>query len=96
MALSDSGVGNRFTRLCAKLGIGGLRFHDLRHTCGTRLAEMGYDLGAISKVLGHSSIAMSMRYVHPKDSIKKAMEDLANYKTFATNFTTTKNLEEPN
>jgi integrase len=95
MALSDSGVGDRFTRLCTKLGIRGLRFHDLRHTCGTRLAEIGYDVGAISKVLGHSSITMSMRYVHPKDSIKKAMEDLANYKTLATSFTTSEKLYGP-
>jgi integrase len=70
-----------------KLGIQGLRFHNLRHTCGTRLAEMGKDISTISKALGHSSIDMSMRYVQPKESVKRALENLANYKSFTTNFT---------
>lgn len=86
--LTQTAVSERFMRLCIKLGIQGLRFHDLRHTCGTRLAEMGKDISTISKALGHSSINMSMRYIHPKESVKRALEDLANYKSFATNFTT--------
>ncbi|MGE5444567.1 MAG: site-specific integrase [Ignavibacteriales bacterium] len=86
MKRAKSGISMRFSRLCAKLGIKGLRFHDLRHTCGTRLAEMGYDIGAISKMLGHSSPTMSMRYVHPKDVLRRAVEDLEKY----TSSTTTK------
>ncbi|MGE5443512.1 MAG: tyrosine-type recombinase/integrase [Ignavibacteriales bacterium] len=87
--LTQTAISERFMRLCIKLGIQGLRFHDLRHTCGTRLAEMGKDISTISKALGHSSINMSMRYVHPRESVKRAMEDLANYKSFATNSATT-------
>lgn len=79
---------NKFVRLCTKLGVQGFSFHGLRHTYGTRLAEMGNDISTISKALGHSSVNMSMRYVHPKESVKRAMEDLANYKSFAINFTT--------
>ncbi len=95
MKMVKSGIGNRFRRLCATLGIQGLRFHDLRHTCGTRLAELGYDVATISKVLGHSSITMSMRYVHPKDLLRKAVEDLDKFINSTANFTTNENLKNP-
>ncbi|MGE5444033.1 MAG: tyrosine-type recombinase/integrase [Ignavibacteriales bacterium] len=88
MALTVSTLSDKFTKLCRSLGIEGMSFHGLRHTCGTRLAEMGKDISTISKALGHSTINMSMRYVHPKESVKRAMDDLANYRSFATNFTT--------
>ncbi len=41
-----------------------LRWHDLRHTFARRwLVEGGGDLGTLSRLMGHSSIAMTMRYV---------------------------------
>jgi integrase len=95
MALSRTGISTQLRRLRSRLGIGELRFHDLRHTCGTRLAELGHDVATISKVLGHSSVNMSMRYVHPKESVKRAMEDLEKFESLATNFTTNDNLEIP-
>lgn len=96
MTITRSSLGKRFFELCKKLGIQGLRFHDLRHTCGTRLAEKGHGIETISKVLGHSSIIMSMRYVHPKESIKRAMEDLADYEALATQIATHEETEERN
>lgn len=87
---------NKFSRLCKKLGVEGISFHGLRHTCGTRLSEIGKDISTISKALGHSSVHMSMRYVHPRESVKRAMEDLAKYKDFATNFTTSEDSENAN
>lgn len=50
-------------RLAAKLE--GLRFHDLRHTFATRLVTRGVDIVTVSKLLGHSTILMTMRYSHP-------------------------------
>ncbi len=95
MALAVTTLSNKFVELCKGLGIQELSFHDLRHTCGTRLAERGHGIETISKVLGHSSISMSMRYVHPKESVKRAMEDLANFENFTTNFATDENHEYP-
>ncbi len=41
-----------------------LKFHDLRHTFATRLAQKGVDLYMISKLLGHEDIRMTQRYSH--------------------------------
>jgi integrase len=39
--------------------------HGLRHTFGTRLGETGTEAFAIMRLMGHSSISVSQRYVHP-------------------------------
>ncbi len=90
-------MSNQFRELCARLGIQGLRSHDLSHTCGTRLAELVYGVTTISnsKVLGYSSLTMSIGYIHPEYSIKKAVEDLAKFESFTTNINTTEKLESP-
>ena len=68
-----------FKEACGKAGIEGIRFHDLRHTAATRLVEAGIPLHAVAELLGHSSIRMTERYSHPRESVKKATEILANY-----------------
>lgn len=47
-----------------KTGIQDFHFHDLRHTFATRLAQRGYDLYKLSKLLGHYDISMTQRYAH--------------------------------
>jgi len=54
-----------FTNACKRAGIKNVTFHDLRHTFATRLVLAGIDLATVSKLLGHSSIHMTMRYAHP-------------------------------
>ncbi|MCI0723406.1 MAG: tyrosine-type recombinase/integrase [Acidobacteria bacterium] len=39
--------------------------HSLRHTFGTRLGEAGADTFTIMKAMGHSSVVVSQKYVHP-------------------------------
>lgn len=39
--------------------------HSLRHTFGTRLGQAGADAFTIMKIMGHSTITISQRYVHP-------------------------------
>ena len=45
-------------------GITDFRFHDIRHTCGTRAADSGAPLTAIRDTLGHASIETTNRYAH--------------------------------
>ncbi len=44
---------------------GHFRLYDLRHTFATQTVASGADLPTLSSLLGHASILMTMRYVHP-------------------------------
>ncbi|MDA2920011.1 tyrosine-type recombinase/integrase [Desulfobacterota bacterium AH_259_B03_O07] len=65
-----------FLGACKRAGIKRLRFHDLRHTAATRMMENGANIVAVSKILGHSDLKTTMRYAHPDESLKKAVENL--------------------
>src|ERR1700758_5195346 len=78
------------------VGIQGLRFHDLRHTAATRMAESGIGIDKVSKILGHSSIQMTMRYSHPDNSLREAVEALANFRNSTTKTATNRDLEDAN
>ncbi|MBR6162630.1 site-specific integrase [bacterium] len=52
-----------------------LRFHDLRHTVGTRLAKAGVPINVIKEIMAHSDIQTTMRYVHyANEQMQNAME----------------------
>ena len=51
------------------------RFHDLRHSAATRLADAGADAFTIAAILGHSTIQMSARYTHATDERKRRAVD---------------------
>jgi integrase len=51
--------------------------HSLRHTFGTRLGEAGADAFTIMRLMGHSTVTVSQRYVHPSpESVELAYERL--------------------
>jgi site-specific recombinase XerD len=43
------------------------------------MIESGVNIVAVSKILGHASIKTTMRYLHPEDSLKDAVECLSFY-----------------
>jgi integrase len=51
--------------------------HSFRHTYGTRLGESGADAFTIMRLMGHSSITVSQKYVHPSpETTELAVERL--------------------
>jgi integrase len=67
-----------FKAACRRAKIKELRVHDLRHTAASWMVEAGVDLVTVSKILGHSSIQMTMRYAHPTpENMRRAVEKLA-------------------
>jgi len=56
------------------------RLYDLRHTYATRAAQAGIDVLTLASLLGHTTVQMTSRYVHPTDQHKhEASEKLEEY-----------------
>jgi integrase len=54
--------------------------YSLRHTFLTRLGASGCDAWTLARIAGHSSVAMSARYVHPsEDAVLNAMSRLGGH-----------------
>ena len=53
-----------FEAALTKAKIDNFKFHDLRHTFARRLVQNGVDLYKVKELLGHKTIAMTMRYAH--------------------------------
>jgi integrase len=58
-------------RLTKAAGLGGLRFHDLRHHCITRLAEAGVPEQTLMAIAGHVSRKMLEHYSHIRVQAKR-------------------------
>jgi len=64
-----------------KKGVRPFVLYSLRHTFLTRLGESGCDAWTLARIAGHSSIAISSRYVHPsEDAVFAAMSRLGGHK----------------
>lgn len=58
-------------------GIENLRFHDLRHTFATRLADAGTDAYTLMEIMGHADLKTTMIYVHASgEAGRRAVEKL--------------------
>ena len=58
-------VTGAFRRLCKRLGVQGVRLHDLRHAHATQLLAAGVPVRTVSGRLGHASAMTTMDvYAH--------------------------------
>ena len=53
-----------FLKLCRKVKIDDLHFHDLRHEATSRLFEKGLNPVEVATITGHKDTKMLMRYTH--------------------------------
>lgn len=66
-----------FTVAREAAGMPHVRFHDLRHTCASLLAQADVDLFVIGAILGHAGPQTTARYAHlSQQTLKRAMGKL--------------------
>src|SRR3954451_7072854 len=61
--MCDSALRRRYKDALARAGLRQLRFHDLRHTFGTRMIAVA-DIVRVKEWMGHADIETTMRYLH--------------------------------
>ena len=61
-----------FRNILIKSKVKTIKFHTLRHTFATNCIDVGMDIKALSEILGHSSVEITLnKYVHSSRKMKK-------------------------
>lgn len=79
-------------------GVQKFRWHDLRHTCASRMVQRGVPLKAVGEILGHSSLTTTMRYAHLapgnlRDAVQ-ALDGKAEIRPITTHRTTQQRIDK--
>jgi integrase len=78
-----------FEAAVGKAKIEDLRFHDLRHTFASRLAQSGTDPYTIQTLMGHKSFVTTQRYAHHySESLRKGIAALDEFRQQTSEFIT--------
>ena len=81
-------VKRSFYTACKRVGIRDFHFHDLRHTFASHLVMSAVDITTVSRLLGHKSLSMTLRYSHlaPSHMVRAVdvLDTVLNGKTIST------------
>lgn len=64
LRVTDWTLKHEWNRARQETGLTHVHFHDLRHTIASWLIHSGSDLMVVKDFLGHSSVAVTQRYIH--------------------------------
>lgn len=84
--LNASNIGRSLHLALKKAKMIDFHFHDLRHTCATRMVQAGVDLYKVQRLLGHKSPIMTQRYAHHyPESLRDGVDALDVGRAVSTN-----------
>lgn len=76
-SLSIFTLEDQHSRVRKAMGLSECVIHSFRHTFGTRVGEAGADAFTIMRAMGHSTVTVSQKYVHPTpEAMERAFERL--------------------
>lgn len=70
--MDGSRVLKRFKAALRDAGVRDVRFHDLRHTFGTRMAAAGVPMRTLQELMGHRDFATTLVYADYTPSEREA------------------------
>ena len=74
--LRPDAVGELLTAASRRAGLDPpIRPHQLRHACGSNLADAGGGIDVVADLLGHASVSSSQVYLHPDPARLRAAVD---------------------
>jgi integrase/recombinase XerD len=69
-------IGGLLAAASRRAGLGeAVRPHQLRHACGSNIADAGSGIDVVAELLGHASVSSSQVYVHPDPARLRAAVD---------------------
>lgn len=67
----------RYKKILQSAKVENHNYHKLRHTFATNSAEKGFNVKALSAVLGHSSVTLTLnRYIHPDRTYERRLMNM--------------------
>lgn len=72
LPLSAQAISNGLHALARRAGVRLVSVHQFRHSCASELLEAGVHVAQVQQILGHRSIATTVRYTHIADPQRRA------------------------